>query len=198
MDIITQIQQVIQGLQNELNRAAPDIDGTVSRGTVEPLAGYCANLQVRFPELKGIHNTWPVWISFSINLDFSQLLAGQPTSKSTPMLQDYLHPWLQIYLYRTCPFVLFITPERTDFMTRITRAIGLESRGLQLGMLDFDTRYLLDCRANPEKAEAFLRTRNIPRKIQSLDALHLLRFESTYIKLVTSLDPPKITAPNTC
>ena len=187
MDIIDRIEQFLQGLQLELEKLAPSIEGTVSPGSAElPALGY--DLKVQFPVLEGTHDTHPVSISFSIVTDFSQLLAGKPVNKPTITTMDYLHPWLQIYVYQRYPFVLRITPEETDIMTKITGALGVTSRGLRTGWPAFDDHYFLDCRSGKADAEAFLRMPGIREKLEALYSLHLLCFENAYIKLVVSVE----------
>ena len=183
------VEEFLQGLRLELEKAAPSIGGVVSPGSVEfPEVG--AALQVQFPGVKGTYGTVPVWITFSIASDCSQLLAGQPINKPTVTMVDYLRPWLQVYAYQRCPFVLWVTPERTDIMTKITRALRLESSGLRSGWPELDDRYLLDCRSGRESAEGFLRTPAARDALQVLGELHLLSFGQTHIKLVTSVEKP--------
>ena len=190
MNLIKRIEQFIQDLHRELEELAPTIQGAASLGSVKQSSGVGADILVQYPELKGTYEEQQLSITFSIASDFSQLMAGQPINKPTVTAFDYLSPWMQIFVYQGCPFVLRITPERKDLMTKITRAMGLESRGLQLGWPEFDDRFYLDCRGHREKAEDFLKTRGIKGRIEMLAPFHLLRFEETYIKLVTSIEEP--------
>ena len=190
MGIMDRIEQFIQDLHRELEELAPTIQGAASLGSVKQSSGVGADILVQYPELKGTYEERQISITFSIASDFSQLMAGQPINKPTVTALDYLSPWMQIFVYQGCPFILRITPERKDLMTKFTRALGLESKGLRSGWPEFDDRFYLDCRGNREKAEDLLKTRGIRGQIERLAPFYLLRFEETYIKLVISIQEP--------
>ena len=140
-----------------LDKLAPTIDGSVSHGSYEFPPGGSLSLKAEFPGLKGTYGARAIWITFSITSDASQVRAGQSFGEPTIAAVDYLNPYLQVHVYQSCPFTLRLTPERTDVMTKITRLLRLESKGLQTGGSYFDGRYFLDCRSGRERAESFLR-----------------------------------------
>jgi hypothetical protein len=172
----------------ELEKITKTVEGTVSTESVKLSPGIRSTFQVQYPGLKGTFKDFQCLVNFSIISDFSQRVAGQPINKPTPTHLDYLYPWLQVYVYNQCPFILWITPKRKDVMTKITRAIGLISKGLKSGVSEFDNRYFLDCRSGKTIAESFIKKQKTMDKIEALGKIEILRFEETYIKLVTSIE----------
>jgi hypothetical protein len=153
--------------------------------------GRFGGLRASFPGLKGTYDLFQVWITFSITSDASQVRAGQSFGKPTITTVDYLNPYLQVYLYMPCPFSLRITAERKDAMTKITRFLRLDSKGLMTGLPQFDDRYFLDCLSGSNRqAEALFRRSAVRERLEMLGKFQLIRFEETYIKLVTSGDDP--------
>ncbi len=87
-----------------------------------------------FSHLTEIYEGIPITIDFLIISDSLQLSTGR-YSKPTSKLHDYLSPWLHIFFRQTSPFQLRITPPQEDLMSKLTRKLGLISRG-QVGELD--------------------------------------------------------------
>jgi len=185
------IEQFFEHLSFELEKLAPIIEGSVSQGSYQFLPGGWLSLRAEFPGLKGTYCELPVWITFSITSDASQVRAGQPFGKPTINVVDYMNPYLQVHAYQSCPFTLRLTPERTDVMTKFTRLLRLESKGLQTGCPQFDDRYFLDCRSGREEADGFLRRSEVRDAIEGIGKFKLLRFEKTYIKVVTCVEEPR-------
>ena len=150
MDMIERLESFVQRLQQELEAVAPSVDGAVSPGSVELRQGADladSAVQVRYPSLKGTHAEANVFLTFSIVSDVQQLSAGEPVNRPSITEVDYVCPWLQVYVYHSkpCPFVLWISAERKDWFTRITRAIGWEPGEIEVGVSGFDDRYFLNC-----------------------------------------------------
>jgi len=140
----------------------------------------------QFPRLTGTYEGIPVTIDFSIISDSSQRYTGL-LNKPTSTLHDYLSPWLHIFFRQTYPFHLLITPPQDDLMSKLTRKLGLTSRGFQVGEDDFDTRYFLDCRSGITEAKAFLSLPETREQIQRLSPFFLLRFEKKHVKFISSI-----------
>ncbi len=188
MGVVERVQAYLGDLQAVLETVSSDVGGAVTPGSAEIVGVSEVQLSVHFPALSGTIGNRRMAIMFSIVSDFHEAVSGRAFNKSSLTEDDYLHPFVQIYVYRQDrgSFSLCIAPEHRDVVTKFMSLLGMAPREIEIGWPDFDAQFFLDCRTNEAEAKAFLASSEVRAQIEAISPFTLLRFGDDYGKLVLS------------